>query len=86
MSHMDGINKRALFSDETEDYRCPAEPDAGDEVLLRFRTAKGDADAVFLVEENSLRERKLELEPAAEEAAEDRFDFFRIRVRMTAQR
>lgn len=86
MSHMDGINKRALFSDETEDYRCPAEPDAGDEVLLRFRTAKGDADAVFLVEENSLRERKLELEPAAEEAAEDRFDYFRIRVRMTAQR
>ena len=35
------INRDALFSSETEDYRMPMEPDADDDVLLRMRTAKG---------------------------------------------
>ena len=41
--------KAALFCDETMEYRCPEEPDAGDEVCLRFRTAADDAEHVFLV-------------------------------------
>ena len=32
------INTRALFSDATNDYRCPAEPMPGDTVKIRLRT------------------------------------------------
>lgn len=46
-----GINRQALFADETSDYRMPEEPDAGDLVRLRFRTAKGDVEHVYYVEE-----------------------------------
>ena len=42
------INRQALFSDETQDYRYPEEPDAGETVTLGFRTAKNDVDRVFL--------------------------------------
>ena len=49
------LNWRALFADETSDYRRPEEADEGDRVLLRFRTAKDNVDAVFYIEE----ERKL---------------------------
>ncbi len=49
------LNRRALFADETSDYRRPEEADEGDRVLLRFRTAKDNVDAVFYIEE----ERKL---------------------------
>lgn len=43
------MNRAALFCDETMDYRIPAEPDTGDIVTLRFRTAKDDADYVCVV-------------------------------------
>lgn len=43
------MNRAALFCDETIDYRIPAEPDTGDTVTLRFRTAKDDADYVCAV-------------------------------------
>lgn len=46
------MNRKALFADETSDYRRPEEPDAGERVVLRFRTAKGDADRVSYIEEN----------------------------------
>ena len=51
MHRTDGINRRALFSDETADYRCPMEPDAGDTVRIRFRAAKQDLDSVYLVDD-----------------------------------
>ena len=40
------MNRAALFCDETIEYRIPAEPDSGDIVTLRFRTAKDDADHI----------------------------------------
>lgn len=43
------INREALFSAGTPDYRSPAEPNPGDQVVLRFRAAKDDADAVYCV-------------------------------------
>ena len=49
------LNRRALFADETSDYRRPEEADEGDRVLLRFRTAKDTVDSVFYIAE----ERKL---------------------------
>lgn len=40
---------RAFYSDETEDYRFPCEPEAGDRVTIRFRTGENGADRVVLV-------------------------------------
>ena len=47
---MERINREALFSDETEDYRHPCEADAGQEVIFYFRTERDGADAVYLIE------------------------------------
>ena len=46
------MNKDALFSDGTSSYVIPAEPEEHERVRLRFRTAKGDADEVFLSTES----------------------------------
>lgn len=43
------MNRAALFCDETIEYRIPSEPDAGDIVTLRFRTAKDDVDHISAV-------------------------------------
>lgn len=43
------INFDALFSDGTKEYRQPEEPEPGDTVRLRMRTAKDNVDSVFLV-------------------------------------
>lgn len=41
------LNKKALFSDTTEDYVTPAEPSPYDLVTIRFRAAKNNIDRVF---------------------------------------
>ena len=38
-----------FYSDETENYRFPIEPSAGDWVTIRFRTLKNNADMVWIV-------------------------------------
>ena len=43
------FNRRALFSDTTEEFVSPAEPEAYDKVTIRFRTAKNNVDMVSLV-------------------------------------
>lgn len=43
------FNRKALFSDMTEDYVCPPEPSAYGEVVIHFRTAKNNIDRVFFV-------------------------------------
>ena len=43
------FNKKALFSDTTENYISPAEPNAYSEVTVRFRAAKNNIDKVFFV-------------------------------------
>lgn len=47
------LNRAALFSAETEDYRMPAQPDPGEDVRLILRTAKGDAEHVYYVEDGA---------------------------------
>ena len=54
-----GLNQRALFADGTSDYRRPEEPNVGDRVVLRFRTARDDADAVFYVEKEKQLEARM---------------------------
>jgi len=53
------FSKRSLFSDETENYRIPSEPDPGDTVTIRFRTRKNNVDAVFLISGSYRQEMKL---------------------------
>ena len=43
------FNRKALFSDTTEDYVTPSEPSAYGEVTVRFRTGKNNIDKVFFV-------------------------------------
>lgn len=43
------FNRKALFSDMTEDYVCPPEPSAYGEVNIHFRSAKNNIDRVFVV-------------------------------------
>lgn len=43
------FNRRALFSDTTEEYVIPPQPAPFDRVTVRFRTAKNNIDRVFFV-------------------------------------
>ena len=43
------MNKESLFSDETENYRTPFEPEVGDRVTIKFRTARDNVDYVFII-------------------------------------
>ncbi len=81
MSRTDRINRQALFGDETVDYRCPVEPDAGDTVLLRFRTAKENVVRVYLLQDNG--ERK-EMRPASGEK-QPVFAFYETEVSLTEE-
>lgn len=44
---------RAVFSDETEQFRTPFEPECGDEVTIRIRTWKNSVEKAELVWDNS---------------------------------
>ena len=69
------LKEQALFADGTADYCNPAEPKAGDMVALRFRTARDDADAVYLCTEKE----KL---PMKKTESEGMFDYYSIQVQM----
>ena len=43
------FDRRGLFSDTTEDYVSPMEPEPNEEITLHFRTAKNNVDRVFFV-------------------------------------
>ena len=47
------IKLRALFSDATIRYREPEQPKAGEQVTLRIRTGRYNADRVILVADNN---------------------------------
>ncbi len=46
------FNRRALFSDTTEEFVTPAEPEPFEKVTIRFRTAKNNVDRVSLITDN----------------------------------
>ena len=71
------INRRALFADETQDYRIPEEPDSGEMTELRFRTGAGEAQQVFCV----VMETGEHLE-MKKMASDGRFDFFQTTMRV----
>lgn len=61
VSHMRPVfNKRGVFSDETEQYRTPFQPKAGDDVKIRIRTLKNNVDKVYLISGALRQEMELE--------------------------
>jgi len=65
--------KRALFSDTSENYVSPAEPNPYGEVTIKFRTAKNNVDSVYLVSGND--------ETLMTKVSEDRsFDYYACTV------
>ena len=69
------LNKRALFSDTTENYVTPAEPSPYDEVTIRFRAAKNNIDRVFFVCKN-------EKHIMIKEKTDESFDYYSIDVQL----
>lgn len=54
------FNVDALFSDETENYVMPMEPEAGDHVKIRFRTERDNVDAVYFISGATKKKMRLE--------------------------
>lgn len=69
------LRKNVLFSDGTEDYRSPAEPQAGDIVTIRFRTAKNNVDSVWLCMGDQTICMGLE-------AQEEEFDYYACQIQV----
>ena len=68
------FNKDALFSDETKQYRTPAEPNVGDVVTIRFRTKKNNVDEVYFIS-GAMRLRMQIAE------TKNGFDFYNIEIK-----
>lgn len=69
------IRKKALFSDMTEDYVSPVEPNPYSEVKIKFRTAVNNVDLVFLVHNDEKKVMK-------KVGSDDNFDFYEITVQL----
>lgn len=69
------FNKRALFTDETEPFRSPAEPKAGDTVTIRFRTLRNNVDAVYFISGRTRRAMELE-------SSRNGFDYYSINIEL----
>ncbi len=67
------FNRKALFSDTTEDYLSPAEPNPYSKVTIRFRAALNNVDRVFMVNKGV---RHLMMK----ESHDDDFDYFSCEV------
>ncbi len=69
------LNREALFSSETEDYRIPPEPEENQQVALRFRTARDGADQVLCWEVGN------EIPQTMEKVSQDTyFDYYKCKV------
>ncbi len=67
------FNRKALFSDTTEDYFSPSEPNPYSKATVRFRAALNNVDRVFLVNKEV---RHLMIK----ESHDDYFDYFACEV------
>lgn len=61
MYKMRGLfSKRSLYSDETELFQSPSEPEPGDTVTVRFRTRRNNVDAVYFISGSIRKKMKVE--------------------------
>lgn len=76
ISHMHAaFFKQALFSDTTENYVSPCEPEPDSEVTISFRTAQNNVDSVFLVCEDG----EIPMEISSTDSS---FDYYSCKVRL----
>ncbi len=78
MEMLPTLNLDALFSDESPSFVDPCEPNVGDTVTIRVRTARANVDEVWLVGDH-VRERM------EYERSEGVFDYYFAKVRMGRQ-
>ncbi len=69
----------ALFSDGTPQFVSPAEPDPGDTVVIKFRTARNNVDDVFLV----IGTEKLKMQ---HNSCDKIFDYYTIEIPELSER
>ncbi len=75
-NYRDGPGHSAFFSDTTEDYVTPSQPDLYEKVTIRLRAAKGEAQSCFLMTEGgTLRMHKAETDEC--------FDYFEVQFEIT---
>ena len=72
----EALNRDALFTDETESFRFPPEPEEGDEVVLLFRTAVNDVDLVSYIEEGTQAETAM-----MKTESDELFDYYEYRLK-----
>ncbi len=73
------FNRRALFTDTTEHYISPAEPNEGDLVTIKFRTARNNVDMVIFV--SGGERRLMEKTETIEE-----FDYYSCEVQLQKEK
>ncbi len=69
------FNRKALFSDMSEDYVCPPEPSAYEEVTIYFRSGRNNIDKVFLVD-------KGQKHIMSKVDSNDYFDFYALSIQL----
>ena len=67
---------RALFSDTTEEYLIPAQPDLHDKVTIRLRTGKDEVEVCFLVVYGSHLRMHLS-------ESDELFDYYSVRLEVS---
>ena len=70
------INREALLSAETQDYRMPSEPDAGDMVTVRMRTAKKTVQIMFYY----IEKRRKAVFDEKKAASDSLFDYYEHKI------
>ena len=72
------MNKEALFCDGFGGYVIPPEPQANQEILLRFRTQKNDVEKVYL----KTNDERYEM---AKESTQGEFDYYAVTWQLSEQ-
>ena len=72
------MNREAIFSDGTKEFRCPTEPKSGDRVSICIRLAHGDNASVSLLTHFDCIQMKRDRE-------DETFDYYRTDIRLSNQ-
>lgn len=69
------FNKRALYSDESRQYKTPFEPEPWDIVTIRFRTMKNNVDEVYFISGAVRKPMKVGM-------SRNGFDYYEIQIQV----
>lgn len=72
------LQKEALFSDGTKDYRIPPEPKAYETVTIRFRAAKNNVDMVWVC-------TPLEHYPMRVTKSDETYDYYSVEIALAEE-